>query len=337
MASVTVVLPLYNQARYVSEALASVLAQTFRDLETIVVDDGSSDGGSQVVEAMADSRVKVVRQANQGVSSARNRGIELASSDYVAFLDADDCWHPRFLECCLCFLKQHPSVGTVYTNVIDELTGRPRIEGSACPEGIIPDYFVSVLRCHRHLGIPSSVVAKRQTLLKAGGFPVGVKYNEDHDLWMRLAWVGKVGFLAEPLGFYRDNPAGAMARLRKNAAVYPYPATTYRRWKSEGRIPAQMMQSSGEFINWTLLGHVCNLANAGDVAGARRVFVRECRWTTLALRSYAAAFLLCAVPWVGRALWRCHESRADQRAPSPGRETVGFLDPGAPQLANKVS
>ncbi len=337
MPSVTVVLPLYNQAQYVSEALTSVLSQTHQDMEIIVVDDGSSDGGSQVVQSMADSRVRLVRQPNQGVSSARNRGIEMATSKYVAFLDADDYWQPQFLQCCLTFLKQHPTVGTVYTNVTDERTGRPRIEGPGCPEGIIPDYFISVLRWHRHPGIPSSVVAKRQTLLQAGGFPAGVKYNEDHDLWMRLAWVGKVGFLAEPLGFYRDNPSGAMARLRKDGVVYPYPVTTYCRWKSEGRIPEKMMGSSREFINWTLLGYVCSLANVGDVSGARRVFLRECRWTTLALRSYAAAFLLCAVPSVGRVLWRYHESRADQRAPSPGRETVRFLDGGAPQLANKVS
>jgi len=322
MPSVTVVLPLYNQAKYVSEALTSLLSQSYQDTEIIVVDDGSSDGGSQVVQAMADSRVRLVRQPNQGVSSARNRGTEMATSDYVAFLDADDRWQPTFLQCCLRFLKDHPSVSTVYTNVTDERTARPRIEGSGCPEGIVSDYFLSVLRCHRHLGIPSSVVAKREALLQAGGFPAGVKYYEDHDLWMRLAWVGKVGFLAEPLGFYRDNPSGAMARLRKDGVVYPYPATTYRRWKSEGRIPATMLRSSREFVNWTLLGYVCNLAAVGDAAGARRVFRSECRWTTLALRSYAIALLLCAAPAGGRALWRYHERRTEQRTVVFGREAV---------------
>lgn len=335
MASVTVVLPLYNQAQYVSEALTSVLSQTCQDTEIIVIDDGSSDGGAQVVKAMTDTRVKLVRQANHGVSVARNRGIEMATSDYIAFLDADDYWHPRFLQCCLSFLQEYPWVSTVYTNVTDGHTGRPRIAASECPEGIVPDYFVSVLRCHRHLGIPSSVVAKRETLLKAGGFPAGVKYNEDHDLWMRLAWVGKVGFLSEPLGFYRDNPSGAMASLGKQGVVYPYPVTTYRRWKIEGRIPATMRRRSREFINWTLLGHVCSLANAGDVARARRLFLSECHWTSVALRSYAAAWLLCAVPPVGKALWRYHESRADRPGPSAGRQTVDLFAGPAPQLANK--
>ena len=314
MPSVTVVLPLYNQAQYVSEALTSVLSQTYQDMEIIVVDDGSSDGGSQVVEAMADPRVRLVRQSNQGVSCARNRGIEMAISDYVAFLDADDRWQPAFLQSCLSFLKRHPSVSAVYTNVVDGRTGRPRLDRSCCAEGIVHDYFATVVRCHRHLGIPSSVVAQTKALRQAGGFPVGVKYNEDHDLWMRLAWVGKVGFLAEPLGFYRDNPSGAMARMRESGVPYPYPVHTYRRWQSEGRIPATLLRSSREFVNWTLLGYVCNLANVGDVLGARRVFRSECHWTTLALRSYAVALLLCTVPSAGRALWRYHVRRAEQPA-----------------------
>jgi Glycosyl transferase family 2 len=320
MSAFTVVLPLYNQAQYVSHALGSVLSQTCQDAEVIVIDDGSTDGGSQVVQSMADARVTLVRQTNQGVSSARNRGIEMATGDYIAFIDADDEWLPSFLECNLGFIKKYPSVTTVYTNVIEGRNDRARIDGSVCPEGIVPDYFLSVLRCHRHLGIPSAAVARREALCKVGGFPTGVKYNEDHDLWMRLAWVGKVGFIAEPLSLYRDNPSGAMSRMRINGVPYPYPVLTYRRWKSQGRIPANLLKSSWEFVNWTLLGYVCNLADAGDSGAARRVLLKECGWTTKALRSYTAALLLCAAPPVGKILWRRHLKSSQSRFGSPGRQ-----------------
>jgi len=326
MPTFTVILPLYNQAHYVADALGSVLSQTCGDLEVIVVDDGSTDDGLQVVKAQPDSRVRPLRQANQGVSVARNRGIEMAKGDYIAFIDADDLWLPTFLERSLAFFNQHPSVSTVYTNVIQGVNARARIDVSACPEGIVKDYFLSVLRYHRHLGIPSSAVIRKEALRQAGGFPAGVKYYEDHDLWMRLAWVGKVGFIAEPLSFYRDNPSGAMSRLEKSGVPYPSPVETYRRWKSEGRIPAAMQRSSQEFINWTLLGYVCNLANLGDVAHARRLFQSECQWTTLALRSYAIALLLCTAPSLGRALWRYHEKHGEPRA--VGFRPEAFARPG---------
>ncbi|MGI6022871.1 MAG: glycosyltransferase family 2 protein, partial [Methanoculleus sp.] len=94
MPEVSVVIPLYNKAPYIARALASVITQTCQGFEVIVIDDGSTDGGAEIVRRLDDTRIRVIRQENRGVSAARNRGIESARTDFIAFLDADDEWMP---------------------------------------------------------------------------------------------------------------------------------------------------------------------------------------------------------------------------------------------------
>src|SRR5260370_952192 len=104
---VSIVIPLYNKAAYIKRALDSVRAQTFADYEVIVVDDGSTDGGGDLVTGYGDPRVRLIRQNNAGPGPARNRGIEDAAGPYLTFLDADDEWMPTFLEKSLGLLDQY--------------------------------------------------------------------------------------------------------------------------------------------------------------------------------------------------------------------------------------
>jgi glycosyltransferase involved in cell wall biosynthesis len=125
LTTISVVIPVYNGERTIFEAVNSVLAQTFRDFELIVIDDGSQDTTTEILAAIHDSRLRVFSYTNAGVAASRNRGIELASGEFISFLDADDLWTPDKLELQLNALRNHPEAAVSYswTDFIDE-TGK---------------------------------------------------------------------------------------------------------------------------------------------------------------------------------------------------------------------
>jgi glycosyltransferase involved in cell wall biosynthesis len=138
MAKASVIIPCYNQGRYLSSALQSVQGQTFQDWEAIVVDDGSTDSTAAAVARSTDPRIRYVYQENQGLSAARNTGICSASGACLAFLDADDEWQPGFLERCLDVLRSNQRLAGVYsrTAFIDVRgTVLPQIGGEVVPPG----------------------------------------------------------------------------------------------------------------------------------------------------------------------------------------------------------
>jgi glycosyltransferase involved in cell wall biosynthesis len=111
---ISVIIPAYNVAQFLREAVDSALAQTRRDIEAIVVDDGSTDGSADMLRDLDDPRLRVIRQDNAGSAAARNAGLRLASGNLVAFLDADDRWAPQNLERQAAFLESHPEVDMTF-------------------------------------------------------------------------------------------------------------------------------------------------------------------------------------------------------------------------------
>ena len=186
----SVVIPLYNKARHIERAVNSVLAQSYSDFELIVVDDGSTDGGGERVKEFGDSRLVLISQSNAGECAARNRGIESASCDLIAFLDADDEWLPQFLETVVKLRERFPDAGiyaTSYQYSQGDKSWAPHFLGVPdLPEGgLIEDYFRAALG--RSPVIASAAMVPKLVFDELGGFPSGVIIGGDLDTWARIA------------------------------------------------------------------------------------------------------------------------------------------------------
>lgn len=197
---ISVVIPLFNKAPYIERALRSVLAQTITDLELIVIDDGSTDDGCNIVKTFTDDRVRLIRQENRGVSTARNRGIDEAKTDLIAFLDADDEWLPEFLETVIRLRDMYPEAGAFATAYrVDKGGGLMRnrkIRGYRKRqwEGVISNY----LRIRTTLICSSAVAVKKEVFEKTGTFRVEAKKAEDLDLWLRIATYFAIAYSNTP-------------------------------------------------------------------------------------------------------------------------------------------
>ena len=186
-------------------AVNSVLAQSNRHWELIVIDDGSTDQGPALVAAVTDARVRLQRQTNQGVSRARNAGLEMARGEYVAFLDSDDYWEPAHLANLAALTVKYPDAtlyGAAYFT-IDGANKRALCPASAgmAEAGLMADYFACAIKFGPPL-FTSSVLVSRQRLLDLGGFPAEVTAGEDLLTWARLACVGSVAYSPQPTATY---------------------------------------------------------------------------------------------------------------------------------------
>jgi glycosyltransferase involved in cell wall biosynthesis len=187
---VSVVIPAYNTARYIPATLNSVLSQTIKEFEILVINDGSPDTFDlEFALRPYGSRVRYIKQENRGPSAARNVGIREARGKYVAFLDSDDLWFPEHLANQVSALENDPSLGLIYSNgihVADEWPISIAFERTPQQE---PVTFESLLREDCTVGT-SGTVAVRQAILEAGLFDEGLRRCEDFDLWLRMAHRG---------------------------------------------------------------------------------------------------------------------------------------------------
>ena len=200
----TVIIPVYNGAAYVADAIKSALDQTERDIEVIVVDDGSTDGTIAAVRRFTDPRLRLIRQANAGPSAARNRGIAAAGGVWVGFLDADDSWRAGKVAAHLARAAEMPEAGLSYSSVlVSDLTGSLIQVLHADREGWVlePLLFGNFV-----WGGGSSAMVRRDVFDRVGGFDPNIKYGEDWELWLRVASAYPFAAVAEPLTCRLERP-----------------------------------------------------------------------------------------------------------------------------------
>ena len=231
MDNISVVIPLYNKASHISRALSSVLRQEYPHFEVIVVDDGSTDNGPNVVKTMADARVQLVSQTNQGVSEARNVGIRKACSDYVAFLDADDSWEPEFLSTISKLIEKYPNAGAYALNYYVVSRGGRRREAKiksmppAPWNGLLPNYFQSIATGANPVW-SSAVCVKKSTFESVGFFEKGINLYEDLQMWTNIALKFPIAF-STSVGatYHRDAENRACNIVVPDTKVLPFEIT----------------------------------------------------------------------------------------------------------------
>lgn len=193
--SVSVIIPTYNRAPMVVEAVESVRAQSFRDFELIVVDDGSSDATPELLAPYGDT-LRLLRQENRGVSAARNLGLASARGTFIAFLDSDDLWHRDKLSVQTSYLRTFPSAALCHTEEIWVRDGTRVNPGKrhAKAEG---KAFLRLLR--DSLISPSAVMIRRSVLEAAGGFDESLPACEDYALWLKISLTRSIHLIRRPL------------------------------------------------------------------------------------------------------------------------------------------
>jgi glycosyltransferase involved in cell wall biosynthesis len=268
--AVSIIMPCHNAAAHLPSSVGSVLAQTFSDWELVAIDDGSSDGTLIWLQAQVDPRIRVHAQTNQGVSGARNVGIDLARGRHVAFLDADDTWHPTFLEKMRAALDSCPDAVLAYCGWKN--VGLPGGRGEPF---VPPDYENAAKAETLFAGCRwpiHAALVRRDAVLAANGFDPVLKNAEDYALWLRVATSAPIVRVPEVLAFYHFH-GGTQASSNKARAALHHLHAQQRYLDQHSEFQAALGKSR---VREVMLGELLKRGYDGywqrDLPAARQIF-----------------------------------------------------------------
>jgi glycosyltransferase involved in cell wall biosynthesis len=211
--TVSVIIPAYNCAALLAEAIASVRAQTYEDYEVIVVDDGSDDDTAEVAEKLAAGwpKMRAIRAEHKGLAAARNRAVAEMKGRWIAMLDADDLWTPQKLRRCMDYLAEHPGLSIVYTPMAPITLDGKLIKGHSkpCLAGRLTEQLFQSIFVHD----PAAVIHKR-VIEACGGFDESLPVSVGHEFWLRVSTQFEFGLIDEPLALRRWSEQSLTRRNR---------------------------------------------------------------------------------------------------------------------------
>ena len=216
---VSVIIPTFNSEDTICNAVESVLTQTYHPHEIIVVDDGSTDATIKVLRPYQD-KIRYIFQPNQERSSARNHGLRMAEGDFIAFVDSDDWWLPNKLHKQIDLFRTNPKLGMVYSQayVVNNTGKRLALTGVAGTQNDQEEFYCELLTGNL---IPSPTpLIRRNILLAVGGFDESLCQGEDWDCWLRVGQISSIGFICEPMAFYRiSNGIALLKRMLQHSGA----------------------------------------------------------------------------------------------------------------------
>ena len=315
---VSVYTPTYNYGRFLGEAIQSVLDQTFQDWELIVVDDGSTDGTREVMDAFADPRIHYVYQENQGNPAARNTALRLARGEYVACLDADDAWFPEKLEKQVAKLDSlPPTVGLLYGNVYlfsdeDGSIIQRFLEVQIPPRGQV---FKKLLPNEGYFIHDTAALIRREVFDRVGLYDESLLRFQDWEMWVRIARVYEVETLDEPLARVRRHSSNAIGSLDK---MHRYGQAA--RWKVMASYPLnreerRILRQNLALHEYTYGIELLRLGRRGD---AWKALFRALRLCPGERKAYVHLALPLLSPRLYGFVWRWYCS-VKTRLPSAGQ------------------
>lgn len=271
----SVVIPLYNKVDSVNKTLESICAQRYAAAEIIVVDDGSTDGSAEKVRALNIPNLKIIQQANQGVSAARNLGVKLANFPYIAFLDADDQWSPFFLSQMHNLILRFPQqafFASHYQKVIGQgiyADAKLAIKNAPSTGCILDNYFAVASRGDLPFMV-SSCVMTSSLFEKLGGFPVGEAMGEDQELFSRVALHSQIVFSPLVLLLYHTDTENRACDRHIPKQILPFAG----RLLEKALLPTIDRKLKRDILRYCS-AHVCHIARlnirAGDYNVAKRL------------------------------------------------------------------